>query len=570
MFFNKLTHQKNSNAAVSVLLVSLSLFLVIGHYAQSPSGGQDSWNHFLYARWGFKHPELLIDQWGKPFFTIIAAPFTLLGFTGVYALNYISVLVTAWMVYLTSRRIGFKNPWIALLLFCWQPVVLSNTHSFLTEPTNAMLLSIVLYLFASNKYIAATTVASFFPMARTEGYLLLFVVLIFLIVRSKWKILPFAFIGLILMAVLGAWISGDWAWIYNSNPYFNAHNNPMASGKHDFFHFVGLQSNISGWIVSVLMTISLILTIGYIVKRIQKKTPSQLLQFSLWLWWPMFLIFFLAHSYSWYSGNFGSHGLHRVFFIVSPVLALQAQHGLDTIFRLGVVWLNQATKVIVILGLLLFAFPGAGMPYPWQMQNPSVGKPSIPADPYAAHAMESVLFCRNTDSVLQQRLDQNNYFSKEFLSEVAGEDVKSSMSGTIGNIDSQIIASVKSVPSNGYNLLLHQIPEINARLNLDPWGANVQFHKPVKNQSKDFAREIETWSQEDRTLLLWSIGQDPSADWIPENSWVIWDSFYGVREGLISLERLQKDHRYQLIKSSSITTPSAGDHQVYVFKKIKK
>ncbi len=570
MFFNKLTHQKNSTAAISVLLASLSLFLVIGHYAESPAGGQDSWNHFLYARWGLKHPELLIDQWGKPFFTIIAAPFSLLGFSGVYALNYVSVLVTAWMVYLTARRIGFKNPWLALLLFCWQPVVLSNTHSFLTEPTNAMLLAIVLYLFASNKYIAATIVASFFPMARTEGYLLLFVVLVFLSVRGKWKILPFAFIGLFLMAVLGAWISGDWAWIYTSNPYFNAHNNPMASGQHDFFHFVGLQSNISGWIVSVLMVISLFLTIGYIVKRIQKKTPSQLLQFSLWLWWPMFLMFFLAHSYSWYSGNFGSHGLHRVFFIISPVLALQAQHGLDTIFRLGVVWLNQFTKVVVILGLFLLAFPGAGMPYPWHMQDPALGKPSVAADPYAAHAMESVLYCRNSDSVLQQQLNENNYFSKEFLSAVNEQDENSQWSGNSGGIDSQTVAHVKSVPSNGYNLIIHQIPEINARLNLDPWGANVQFHRDLKNRPKDFVRDIETWPQEDRTLLLWSIGQDPSVDWIPENSWIIWDSFYGVREGLISLDRLQQDHRYQLVKSSSISTPNAGDHQVYLFKKIKK
>ncbi len=570
MFLNKLIHQKNSNAAISVLLASLSLFLVVGHYAQSPAGGQDSWNHFLYTRWGFKHPELLIDQWGKPLFTMLAAPFSLLGFTGVYALNYASVLITAWMIYLTARRIGFKNPWIALLLFCWQPVVLSNTHSFLTEPTNALLLSIVLYLFASNKYAAATTVASFFPMARTEGYLLLFVVLVFLLVRGKWKIVPLAFIGFAVMAVFGAWISGDWAWIYNSNPYFNAHNNPMASGTHDFFHFVGLQSNISGWIVSVLMVISLFLTVGYIVKRIQKKTPSQLLQFSLWLWWPMFLIFFLAHSYSWYSGNFGSHGLHRVFFIISPVLALQAQHGLDTIFRLGVVWLNQATKVVVILGLFLFAFPGAGMPYPWQMQDPELGKPSILADPYAAHAMESVLFCRNADSVLQQHLDENNYFSKGFLSAVVKQDENSPLLVNKGSIDSQIIANVKSVPSNGYNLLLHQIPEINARLNLDPWGANVQFHKPLKNRPKDFVREIESWPQEDRTLLLWSIGQDAAADWIPENSWIIWDSFYGIREGLISLERLQKDNRYVLMKSSSTTTHNAGDHQVYIFKKIRK
>ncbi|MFN5890327.1 MAG: hypothetical protein ACK448_08030 [Bacteroidota bacterium] len=570
MFFSKLTNQKNSTTAISVLLLSLSLFLVIGHFAQAPAGGQDSWNHFLYARWGLKHPELLIDQWGKPLFTMLAAPLTKLGFNGVYALNYLAVLATAWLVYLTARRIGFKNPWLTLLLFCWQPVVLANTHSFLTEPTNALLLAIVLYLFASNKYVAAALVASFFPMARTEGYLLLAVVIMFLIMRGKWKILPFTLVGVILLATLGAFISGDWLWIYTSNPYFNAHNNPMATGGHDFFHFAGLQSNITGLVVSVLMLISLGLTLGYVVKRLKKKTPSQLLQLSLWLWWPMLIVFFLAHSYSWYSGNFGSHGLHRVFFIVSPVLALQAHHGLDTIFRLGVVWLNQATKVVVILGLFLLAFPGAGMPYPWQMQDPLANRPSIPSDPYAAHALELILFCRQSDSTLQNHLDECNYFSKPLVTFM--DTLTNGGEGSCGGnrIDSQIVNDLKAVPNNGFNLLIHQIPEINARLGLDPWGANIQFHRPITNKPGEFAREIESWPAEDRTLLLWSIGQDPSSDWIPENSWVIWDSFYGVREGLVSLSRLQNDHRYKLIKSSSISTKSAGEHQVYLFKKIRK
>jgi len=557
MNINKLNLQKNSTAAASMLLACLSLFLVVGHYAEAPAGGQDSWNHFLYARWGFKHPELFIDQWGKPFFTLLAAPLTHLGFTGVYFLNYVSVLATGWLVYLTARRIGFKNPWMATLLFCWQPVVLGNTHSFLTEPTNALLLAAVLYLFATNRYTGAAIVASFLPMARTEGYLLLGVVVLFLVMRSKWKVIPYAFIGVVVMAALGAFISGDWLWIYSSNPYFNAHNNPMATGHNEFFHYARLQSNITGLLVSVLLLISLGLTAVYAIKRFQKKTPSQLLQLSLWLWWPMLIIFFLAHSYSWYSGNFGSHGIHRVFFIVSPVIALQAQHGLDTIFRLGVVWLNQVTKVLVVVGLFLLAFPGAGMPYPWQMQDPSSLKPSIPADPYAAHAMELVDVSRKQDQWIQNQLEESNVFAA----------IKRG-----ANVDSVILQQYQRVPQNGFNLLLHQIPEINAKLDLDPWGANLQLHQPESSErsSLPFVRQIEGWPAEDRILLLWSVGTDPNSDWIPENSWVVWDSFYGLREGLITLERLTNDPRYELMKSSRITTPRAGEHQVYLFRKIKK
>ena len=564
----KIFTQKNSSAAVFVILVSLSFYLVVAHYAESPAGGQDSWNHYLFARWGFKHPELFIDQWGKPFFTMLAAPFTKWGFTGVYLLNYISVLVTGWLVYLTARRIGFKNPWLAALLFFWQPVVLSNSHSFLTEPSNALLVAGVLYLFSINRFTGATFVASLLPMARTEGYILLAVVVVFLIIRGKWKLLPVASVGVALMAILGAAISGDWLWIYNSNPYFNAHNNPMANANNNFFHYAHLQGNITGWVISLLILISLVLTVGYAIKRFQKKTPSQLLQLSLWLWWPMLILFFLAHSYSWYSGNFGSHGIHRVFFIVSPVIALQAQHGLDAIFRLGLVWVNKATKIVVVLGLFFGAFPGAGMQYPWQLQDPNRNKPSMAADPYAAHALEMVLFARQSDSALQKLLEESNYFNGGKINRVLENSIH--RGDALKFMDSLVIADLKTVPANGFNLLIHQIPEINARLDLDPWGANLQLHEHRKNSSPDFVRNLENWPQEDRTLLLWSIGQDPKSDWIPENSWIVWDSFYGLREGLIELDRLKNDPRYRLVKSSSISTKNAGEHAVYLFRKVRK
>ncbi|MFN5251442.1 MAG: hypothetical protein ACK5DE_10360, partial [Bacteroidota bacterium] len=99
---------KNSTAAIGVLLLALFLYLLIWFRADWPAGGQDSWNHLLYARWSTTHPELMLDQWGKPLFTIPAIPFSYFGIQGLYVFNVTCVLGTAWLVYLTARRMGMR------------------------------------------------------------------------------------------------------------------------------------------------------------------------------------------------------------------------------------------------------------------------------------------------------------------------------------------------------------------------------------------------------------------------------------------------------------------------------
>ena len=53
---------KNSAAAAATLLVALILQLLFWFKAAWPAGGQDSWNHYLFARFAPKHPELYLDQ----------------------------------------------------------------------------------------------------------------------------------------------------------------------------------------------------------------------------------------------------------------------------------------------------------------------------------------------------------------------------------------------------------------------------------------------------------------------------------------------------------------------------
>ena len=352
-------------AMVLVTLVNVYL----SNSMSVPAGGQDSWNHYLYARWAWQHPALLLDQWGKPFFTTLAMPFAQLGIGAVLFLNHACILATAWLSYLTARKMGFKNPWMVIFLFAWQPIVLANAHSVLTEPSNALVLVWICYLFAGNRWKCGAVVASFLPVVRSEGFVLLGAILLFLALRNRWKYMPLSVVGVLLYGIVGALISGKWNWLFAENPYVRQEvDGGFEAGHGSFWHYAIHQKEIMGIIVAALCLVSLVLVLIYVAKRLKRKTPAANSQIALWLWWPLLGFFFLAHSILWWKGAMGSHGLLRVFVTVSPVMALLSMYSLDLMMRVEIQFLNRLLKALVSVGMFLLAFPGAGLPYPWQLQ----------------------------------------------------------------------------------------------------------------------------------------------------------------------------------------------------------
>ena len=113
----------------------------------------------------------------------------------------------------------------------------------------------------------------------------------------------------------------------------------------------------------------------------------------------------------------GSHGLLRVFVVVSPVAALLAMLALDKIMRIEIKALNRVLKSAIVAGMFFLSFPGAGMPYPWNAKLGHQGK---------------------------------------FLERTAGKTVSDAMHW---------------ITTSKYkdNVLAHQIPAINVAENYDPW-----------------------------------------------------------------------------------------------------
>lgn len=405
---------KNSNAALITMALAFLVYLLIWYRAEWPAGGQDSWNHLLYARWSLKHPELMLDQWGKPLFTIPAILFSIFGIEGLYVFNITCTLLAGWLCYITARKLGMRLPWMAAAFFLFQPVVFGNVISGLTEPVNALALSFVFYLFASQKITAAAVTASFLPYFRSEGFILLFVVFIYLIARKKWKQIPWLAIGTVIFIFLTGITTGSWTAIVDQNPYLKFETKgEFNPGQGGFWHYADNYKAITGIAITMLLLAAFVLLAAHVVYLLKKRTPEEKSRFSFWLLAPVYIAYFLAHSYIWWKGSLGSHGLTRVFLVVAPAAALLALYAFDKMVSFDLRYLNRILPVGLVIYCVILCYIGYPYPFPWEKQ------PAIPG--YAA--------------------DDNISSALQFLKK-QGLDKKP---------------------------LVHQMPFINAQMGWDPW-----------------------------------------------------------------------------------------------------
>jgi hypothetical protein len=461
---------RNSNAALIVSALALIVYLLIWWRADWPAGGQDSWNHLLYARWSLKHPKLMLDQWGKPFFTIPAIPFAMFGIHGLYVFNITCTLLSGWLIYATARKLGMKLPWMASAFFLFQPVVFGNVISGLTEPINALALSYMFYLFAGQRYAGGTIMASLLPFFRSEGFVLMAAVFIFLLASRKWKYLPLLLSGSILYTLITGLITGNWQAILDQNPYLKFETKGEFNPGHgSFFHYIDNFKCITGIAITILMVAALILLAAHIVYLLRKRTPEEKSRFVFWLIAPLFLFFFLAHSYIWWKGSLGSHGLTRVFLVVAPAAALLALYAFDKLLAFDFSFLNKILPISLVIYCLALCYIGYPYPFPWEKER------AIPAYPAQTNIENALLYIKNHN--------------------------------------------LQNHP------LVHQMPFINAQLGWDPWAS--------PNNAK--------------TFYLWSIGKDPSKDWLPDSSIILWDGWHAVRDTPLTLNTLRSLKHYKEI-----------------------
>src|SRR5688572_18213389 len=102
-----------SDRSVALLLTAACvIFAAIGICTSGTFDAGDSIYHYLYAHYSFTHPELLLDHWAKPLFTLISSPFAYFGFEGMKVMNTIIMVFTAWIGYLVAKKLELKNSYL--------------------------------------------------------------------------------------------------------------------------------------------------------------------------------------------------------------------------------------------------------------------------------------------------------------------------------------------------------------------------------------------------------------------------------------------------------------------------
>src|SRR6185436_3237063 len=72
------------------------------------SGGSDEIAHYQIARYSWQYPELLLNHWGKPFYTLISSSFAQFGIPGMKVMNALLGFLTALLTYAIARHTGIS------------------------------------------------------------------------------------------------------------------------------------------------------------------------------------------------------------------------------------------------------------------------------------------------------------------------------------------------------------------------------------------------------------------------------------------------------------------------------
>lgn len=326
-------------------LISL-VYLLYTFTAEGVLDSGDGIKHFLISRYSYKHPELLLDHWGKPLYTLLSSPFTQFGFKGLMIFNIILGLITSFFTYKIAKKFNLEYSLFVMIFVCFCPVYFETILSGLTEILFSTLLVISIYLIIIRKYIFASLLISFLPFVRSEAYLILPMFLIVLGLRKQFIAIPFLAVGYILYSVIGYFYYDDIFWINNLNPY---QPGPSVYGKGELLHFINYYDKLLGIPLTILFIPGVIYWCIRFFKRLKNKQEQLFIE--LFLISGSFFIVFIFHSYVWWKGIWSSAGLIRVIASVIPLACIFCIYGLELF---SVMVRRNKLIIYIFFGLITF------------------------------------------------------------------------------------------------------------------------------------------------------------------------------------------------------------------------
>ena len=198
----------------TLLLLVPTLLLValyIGYTLLSSGTYQDDdIGHYLLARWSWRHPELLLDVWGRPTWTIMHAPFAPLGLPAARIWSGVLAGAVGFGSALLAKSYGLRWSWLAIPLTGLQPEFVRQGFSTLTELSFALVLCLALLAHRQRRWTLMALAAGWLPLARYESVLILALFVIILLRERRWTLVGLALLPLLLWNGYWAFALGTW------------------------------------------------------------------------------------------------------------------------------------------------------------------------------------------------------------------------------------------------------------------------------------------------------------------------------------------------------------------------
>jgi hypothetical protein len=343
---------KKNELSILISIQAIAYFIVLSAFNGTGDNG-DSIMHYLYAKHSFQHNELFFNHWAKPFFVLLASPFAQFGVIGIKVFNACLMILCSIFTYKTIQTLGIVNPIVGTIILVCAPLTFVLTFSGLTEPLFATLLIYTIYLLTSNRILAGCIAASFLPFVRSEGLIILGVILVFLSLRKENKRIPWLMTGSIIYSLAGSFIYSDILWVFTDIPYaqLSSPYNNLYSNEGRLYHFFVQMNYVVGVPIYVLFWIG---ALSFLIK-IKRTFFDYNLSFLVF---ASFAAFFIAHTMFWYLGIFNSMGLKRVLISVAPLISVISLIGYNTLlsfFRNNLKLKKMVTTVIIGV-VIIFPF----------------------------------------------------------------------------------------------------------------------------------------------------------------------------------------------------------------------
>jgi Gpi18-like mannosyltransferase len=134
-------------------------------------------------------------------------------------MNVLFALMTAFLAYLTSRKLNYKAPWMVILFVIFAPIYTVLALSGNIEIMAGLITISSVYFYSRDKFITGNIILSFGFFVRNELFIFIPFFLIYSILQKKYREIPFLLTGFVLYSIAGYFYYHDIFWVITQIPY---------------------------------------------------------------------------------------------------------------------------------------------------------------------------------------------------------------------------------------------------------------------------------------------------------------------------------------------------------------